>query len=156
MARKLANKKTKASDLAHDGVDAVPDAPEDPREDDPTPEADDDGQVRVDYDSHLRAVEELVEMTSTVEWQRRHAWIQREIKRSATALLECEKPKEIVAHQQKVRAFREFLSVLKQPVEEMISFCKDMPLFAGTFPKHASWNEALGRAELRENPTLKK
>lgn len=141
-------------DLTHDGVDALGDAPETPQEDEPS-----DAEVesaRSDYAGHLKAVEELAEMTSTPEWQRRHSWMQREIKTAAVALLTEDKPKEIVKMQQRVAAYREFLRVLRQPVDEMTRYIQSMPLFAPEFPKHPFWNEALGRAELRSAPTLKK
>lgn len=143
-------------DIKHDGIDAVPDAPENPAEDNPSPDPGESDMSRIDYEALLRAVEDLVEMTSTPEWQRRHAWIQRDIRRCADQLLVVEKPREVVALQQRVAAFRDFLRVLRQPVDEMTTFCREMPLFAGTFPKHASWNDALGRAELRDAAITKK
>lgn len=140
--------------ITHDGVDALGGAPETPQEDEPS-----DAEVesaRSDYAGHLKAVEDLAEMTSTPEWQRRHSWMQREIKTAAVALLTEDKPKEIVKMQQRVAAYREFLRVLRQPVDEMTRYIQSMPLFAPEFPKHPFWNEALGRAELRSAPTSKK
>lgn len=134
--------------LAHDGIDSAADASETPTEDDPS--TDEIETARSDYQGHLKAVEELAEMTATQEWGRRHAWIQREIKTARAKLETAEKPREVLALQQKIVAYREFLRVLRQPVDDMTNFIREMPLFATGFPKHASWNEALGRAELRD------
>lgn len=103
-----------------------------------------------DYSSHLATVRELKRMTDTKAWQELVRWITNQIDAHAKAVLDAEKPREVVQHQEGVKILRSFLAKAEQPVNALNEFIHAMPLFSGEMRVRAEWNETLGRVELRD------
>ena len=91
----------------------------------------------------------LKAMTDSAHWAGVHSRIQRQIAIPAEAVLDAEKPREVIAHQEGVKVMRRFLAELQEPVNELQTFINARPLFAPVFPSRAQWNVALGRVEIK-------
>lgn len=103
-----------------------------------------------DYSSHLATVRELKRMTDTKAWQELVRWITNQIDGHAKAVLDAEKPREVVQHQEGVKILRSFLEKAEQPVNALNEFIHATPLFSGEMKVRAEWNPTLGRVELRD------
>ncbi len=108
-------------------------------------------RVQADYADLLREVRDMKELTDTKAWQRLHRNIRAKISAHADAVLDAEKPREVVQHQEGVKILREVLAYPKAPVDLLTEFIKATPLFARMMPVRAEWNEALGKIELIES-----
>jgi len=106
-------------------------------------------QAKTDYQKHLDAVMELKTMTDTPAWQAYYRMIQNEIKRHGEAVLNAEKSREVIAHQEGVKVLRSLIRRVKAPIDSLDSFIRAMPLFVGDMKMRAEWNAALGKVELR-------
>jgi len=103
-----------------------------------------------DYDKLLRDVTEMKTMTDTAAWQRLYASLRRKIAAHAEDVLEAEKPREVVQHQEGVKILRDVCAWPAAPVQALKDFVKGYPLFAGEMNVRAEWNEVLGRIDLTE------
>jgi len=104
----------------------------------------------MDYDDRLDRVIKTKEMTDTSAWQAFYAVGQKIIAQASKDILNAEKPREVVQCQERVKVAREFFATVKQTVDDLNTFCHEMPLFARDFKTRASWNEGLGRIEISE------
>ena len=102
------------------------------------------------YADRLGEVRRAKVMTDTVAWAELYARIQEEIKGHAAAVLEAEKPRDVVRHQEGVKILRLLAEFPRRPVDKLADYCRSMPLFASQFPVSAGWNDAVGRIELTE------
>lgn len=104
----------------------------------------------MDYDDRLYRVIKAKQMTDTPAWQAFYAYGQKIIAQASKDILNAEKPREVVQCQEKVKVVREFFANVKQSVDDLNTFCHEMPLFARDFKTRASRNEGLGRIEISE------
>jgi len=102
-----------------------------------------------DYKEKLDAVSELKKMTDTKAWQKFYAHINRSIEEHGKKVLDAEQTREIVRQQEGVKILRSLKYKVKEPVSELNNFCHNMPLFAQEFDVRASWNDAIGKVELK-------
>lgn len=105
-------------------------------------------QANKDYKGHLTTVEELKEMTDTTAWKKFHTNLQRRIDGAAKAILDAEKPRDVIRCQESVKLIRAIIAEARTPVDALDSFCNAMPLFAQNFSVRAAWNDGLGIVEL--------
>ncbi len=103
-----------------------------------------------DYGRRLAAVQDLAVMTSTENWQRVHRALSRTIQANRIALEACA-PKDVVPHQEAIKAIRRLFDEVAKPVAELQEFVMSMPLFAGEMNERAEWNATLGRVVI-SNP----
>jgi hypothetical protein len=101
------------------------------------------------FEALLAGVLKLKEMTDTPGWQKVYADLQARIKQHGQDVLNAEKTRDIIAHQEGVKRFREFLADLQAPVGALRNYVSEMPLFASEFHTRAQWSEALGQVELK-------
>lgn len=106
-----------------------------------------------DYESRLLAVKRLKEMTDTGAWQRFYASMNRIKDEAAKTILVAEKPRDMIVCQERIKAVDHILKEIQEPIDELNSFCHNMPLFAGSFHTRASWNVGIGIVELSEIDT---
>ena len=102
------------------------------------------------YEAALGRVLELKVMTDTEAWRKFYARIQSQIKRHGQDVLNAEKTREIIQHQEGVKILRAILDDVQAPVGELRMYVNEMPLFAKLFHTRAQWNEALGNVELKD------
>jgi len=107
-------------------------------------------QALSDYDRQLQEVLQMKELTDTVAWQRLYRTLQHQIAAHAEDVLEAEKPREVVQHQEGVKILREVLAWPRKPVEALTSFVKAYPLLVGEMNMRAEWNDVVGKIELTE------
>lgn len=103
-----------------------------------------------DYEKQLQRVLALKSMTDCEEWQRVHRWVKTQIQKHASEILDAEKSREVVQHQEGVKILRDILETVKSPVAEFQAFCNGMNLFASQFRTRATWNDDLGIVQLTE------
>ena len=103
-----------------------------------------------DYEEHLNEVLRAKEMTDTAAWQEFYRRLQQDIKRHGEDVLDAEKPREVVHHQEGVKLLRALIQRVADPVGKLDGFIQGMPLFAHQFKTRATWNQALGKVELHE------
>lgn len=101
-----------------------------------------------DYEERLKEVEELKAMTDTPAWQKYYAEMMASIEKHAVDILETEKPRETIRHQEGVKILRGQIFKLKQPIDTLNNFVNNTPLFAPADVARANFNEALGTVEL--------
>lgn len=101
------------------------------------------------FESLLAEVLELKAMTDTPAWQKVYARLQDRIKGHGQEVLNAEKTRDIIAHQEGVKRFREFIADLQAPVGALRNYVTEMTLFAAEFHTRARWSEALGQVELK-------
>lgn len=102
-----------------------------------------------DYDRHLGRVKVVAEMTDTEGWGAFYAharWGQRQ---SLEALKDAEKPREVVQHQQAIKAVEMLMTAVARPCRELSSFIESMPLFASGMKTRAEFDQKTGRVILR-------
>lgn len=104
--------------------------------------------ARKDYEDHLESVNELKEMTDTKAWQKFYANLQRAIAKAGRSVLDAEKTRDIIKFQESVKIIRQIIAKVKEPVNEMNTFCTAAPLFVQQFPVRAGFNDATGKVEL--------
>lgn len=101
-----------------------------------------------DYEARLKDVTELKDMTDTPAWQKLYAEMQVSIDRHAVDVLDAEKPRDVVKHQEGVKILRGLIFQVRGPVDALNSFVNNTPLFAPSEVARANFNEALGTVEL--------
>lgn len=101
-----------------------------------------------DYDARLKDVSELKDMTDTPAWQKLYAEMQASIDKHAADILDVEKPRDVVKHQEGVKVLRGLIFQIRAPVDALNSFVNNTPLFAPAEVARANFNEALGTVEL--------
>ena len=106
-------------------------------------------QAMVDYDSHLEDVTALKAMTDTAAWKRFYAGMKADIARHGEDVLDAEKPRDVVKHQEGVKLLRGLISRVQTPVDELNLYAHSMPLFSPEMKIRAQWNDALGQVELK-------
>jgi len=112
--------------------------------------------IKKDYADHLHEVEELKAMTETKAWQKFYANLRRAITKAGKDILDAEKTREIIRYQESVKIIRQILVKVREPVDEMNTFCNAHPLFVAEFPVRPEWNEATGTVELSGKKSTKK
>jgi hypothetical protein len=144
----------KASEPPKDPLNAaVEEKPEKPKKaakSEPTIPDSEKQKAKSDYEKMLSQVMDLKEMTQTEAWQRNYRWLKMQVKKHADDILDAEKPRDVVRHQEGVKLIKEILESVKGPVEEMNEFISKMPLFSGSFKVRAAWNDDLGIVQLTE------
>ncbi len=100
------------------------------------------------YQERLTRVHELKAMTDTKRWQKFYAGIQKDIERHAREVLDAEKTRDVLRHQEGVKILRAILDNVSAPVGELQSYINDMPLFAQGMKTRAKWNAGVGIVEL--------
>ncbi len=101
-----------------------------------------------DYEERLKEVEDLKAMTDTPAWQKFYAGVMASIEKHAQDILDTEKPRETIRHQEGVKILRGLVFQLKMPVDTLNAFVNNTPLFAPAEVARANFNEALGTVEL--------
>ena len=101
-----------------------------------------------DYQGHLAKVKVLQTMTDTDAWQSFYRSIQERIAKHGREVLDAEKTREIIQHQEGVKILRDLLDRVAAPVRELQHFINAMPLFSQEMRERAEWNAALGRVEI--------
>jgi hypothetical protein len=109
-------------------------------------------QARTDYEGYLDDVLALKKMTDTAAWRAFYSVLRRMETQHGRDVLNAEKAREIVRHQEGVKLVREIVKRVQQPVENLSNFCNSAPLFASLFDVRAAWNEAIGIVELSQVP----
>jgi len=109
-------------------------------------------QARTDYEGYLNDVLSLKTMTDTEAWRSFYSVLRRMETQHGRDVLNAEKAREIVRHQEGVKLIREIIKRVQQPVDNLSNFCNSAPLFASLFDVRAAWNEALGTVELSRVP----
>ncbi len=104
----------------------------------------------LDYTTMLDDVRIMKAMTDTQAWQKFVRDIHNKIRVHAAALLDAEKPREVVEHQMGVKTLREMLNYPACPVDTLNHFVNNMPLFAQEMPVRARYNRDLGTIELTD------
>lgn len=102
-----------------------------------------------DYEKHLKAVKDLKEMTDTASWREFHSRIQKQLAQHGRDVLDAEKTRDIIRHQEGVKILKEIIAEVCEPVTKLQGYVRDMPLFAKDFKDLAEWNTALGQVEMR-------
>lgn len=103
-----------------------------------------------DYEIRLAAVVRLKEMTDTQAWQDLHRSIQTMIQVHAREVLEAEKNREVILHQQGVKILRTVLKQVRIPVDNLNDYITAMPLMSSQMGTRARWIDELGQVELYE------
>lgn len=101
-----------------------------------------------DYHDRLKKVEDLKAMTDTPAWQALYAEIMADIEKHAKDVLDVEKPREVVRHQEGVKILRGLIHRIRIKVDGLNNFVNNTPLFAPAEVVRANFNEALGTVEL--------
>jgi hypothetical protein len=102
-----------------------------------------------DYERRLRDVEKLKEMTDTEAWQDFYRSIQQSIDAHGAAVLDAEKSREVIRHQEGVKILRGLIESVQECIAELNRFVTACPLFVQDMPLRATWNETLGTVELK-------
>ncbi len=105
--------------------------------------------ISKDYDDRMKDVEELQTMTKTKAWQKFHANLRRAIDKAGKSVLDAEKTRDIIKFQESVKIIRQILAKVREPVDELNSFCNAHPLFVSQFPVRAAYNNATGTVEMK-------
>ena len=105
-------------------------------------------QAHADYDERLKIVRQLKQMTDTPAWQIFYIGIQGRIKTHGLLVLDAEKTRDVIQHQEGVKILKGLIQNVRQPVEDLNGFVNNMPLFAPSEVARANFNEALGTVEL--------
>jgi hypothetical protein len=103
-----------------------------------------------DYEKHLEAVMSLKAMTDTPAWQEHYRHMRARIEAHGQEVLNAEKTREVVQHQEGAKILRALIERVKGPVGDLNHYINAMPLFVSSMPIRAEWNGALGTVELRE------
>ncbi len=111
-------------------------------------EADNKKQAFADYHERLAKVEQLKAMTDTPAWQALYGEIQADIAKHREDILDTEKPREMMRHQEGVKILRGLIDRIRVKVEALNTFVNNTPLFAPAEVARANFNEALGTVEL--------
>jgi len=101
-----------------------------------------------DYDRNLEVVRKVKAMTDTSAWQLFYSELQRRIRKHSESVLDAEKPRDVIHHQEGVKVIRSLIAQIRKPIEELNTFISAMPLFAQDMEIRATWNDALGKIEL--------
>ena len=107
-------------------------------------------QAMTDYEKHLEAVREMKAMTDTDAWKALYRSVIGEIDGHAKDILDAEKPREVVQHQEGVKILRSLIRRVREPVGAFRHFLTSMPLLVGRVRVRSEFNEALGTIELKE------
>jgi hypothetical protein len=105
-----------------------------------------------DYQKRLDAVLALKTMTDCPCWQAFHSRIQKDIAGHGMAVLDAEKPRDVVKHQEGVKILKEIISGVRAPVDALTELVNEMPLYSNGMRTRAAWNVALGRVMITEIP----
>jgi hypothetical protein len=106
-------------------------------------------RAKESYESLMASVMELQALTDMPAWRKLYANVQSKIKMHGSMVLDAEKTRDIIQHQEGVKVLRGFIADVRRPVDDLVNFCNSMPLFGGEFHTRAQWNEALGTVELK-------
>ena len=109
-------------------------------------------QAMTDYEKHLGRVKVTAEMTATEAWAAFYAhcrWCQRT---SLEALKNEDKTREIIRHQEAIRAVDTILDVVDRPIRDLAAFIESMPLFSAGMKTRAEFDAKTGRVILRTIP----
>jgi hypothetical protein len=88
-------------------------------------------------------------MTDTAAWQDFYRHIQAEITKHGVEILDAEKTREIVQHQEGVKVLKALVSVVRKPVDDLTHLINSMTLFRPVIHTAAEFNTALGRIDLK-------
>ncbi len=106
-------------------------------------------QEKTDYERLLEKVLEVKTMTDTPAWQSFYRGTQRRIEAHGLAVLNAEKNREVIQHQEGVKILRTLIEEVAAPVRDLQEFINRTPLFAKDAHTLAEFNVALGKVELR-------
>ena len=104
--------------------------------------------AQTEYEKLLRKVAELKEMTDTPKWREVYASIHKAIARHGEEVLDAEKSRDVIHHQEGVKILRGLVDRVKAPVTALEDLCSKMPLFVKEFKTRATWNEKIGAVEM--------
>lgn len=102
------------------------------------------------YEERLGKVMRAKAMTDTAAWGDLYGLIRETIAHHAKQVLDAEKPRDVVRHQEGVKILRDLAGWPGKAVEALADYTRSMPLFAREFKTTAGWNQETGRIELRE------
>ena len=105
-----------------------------------------------DYQKAVDDVLRVKAMTDTDAWKTFYVEIQKQIRRHSIDILDAEKPRDVVRHQEGVKILRGLIGSVREPVGKLNGYIASMPLFSAQMRTRAEWNDALGIVELTETP----
>jgi len=101
-------------------------------------------RVLGDYEKALAKVNALKSMTDTEAWRQYYRGILQRIDLHGRDVLDAEKPRDVIHHQEGVKILRQLIDEVRGPVEALNAYVREMPLFALEFHTAAEWNGPLG------------
>lgn len=105
---------------------------------------------RTDYEKLLDKVKVVHELTNTDGWAALYTAIRAEIEAHGKAVLDAEKPRDVVHHQMGVKVLRHVIELARRPVDDLNNFISSVPMFAQGYKTRAEWNEGLGKVVLKD------
>ena len=100
------------------------------------------------YQQLVTDVEDLKAMCETRAFQNFVKSCKKQIEAAKASLLTA-KPNEVVNHQSIAKVAGDLLINFRNPVDELVKFIDEMPLFSDEFKTRAQWNQELMRVEIR-------
>jgi hypothetical protein len=100
------------------------------------------------YQQLVSDVEDLKIMCETRAFQNFVKGCKKQIEAAKASLLTA-KPNEVVQHQSIAKVSGDLLIGFRNPVDELVKFIDEMPLFSDEFKTRAQWNQELMRVEIR-------
>lgn len=111
-----------------------------------------------EYAKAIVRVRKLRDLTATAAWRDLYRWLVTEIDGHAAAVLEAEKTREVVRHQEGAKILRGIIEHIQSPIHELNAVIDATPLFLPKDYQAGLWDAETGDALLvaKDDPRLKK
>ena len=96
------------------------------------------------YQKLLKLAEDMQQMTETRAWRRLYTYMMDQVASHAEAILDAEKVREVIHHQEAVKVLRDLLRTVRAPIKSVNDYVKECPLFVGANRVTVKWDAKAG------------